>query len=86
MTFSEESKIVSTTTIKCHDSCHGNRPSNWLVHGIPIYTLSITLLGTNIAPCRKSPQKETIVFQASIFRCENVSFVEVSRLFLHPMH
>ena len=37
---------------------------------------NITLPETNIAPTRKLTQKETIVFQPSIFRCENVSFRE----------
>ena len=29
----------------------------------------ITLPETNIAPARRLPQKETIIFQPSIFRC-----------------
>ena len=35
-----------------------------------------TLPETNIAPENGPSQKETIVFQPSIFRCENVSFRE----------
>ena len=47
---------------------------------------NITLPETNIAPTRKLTQKETIVFQPSIFRCENVSFREGKFSFIFRVH
>ena len=45
----------------------------WYIH-IFLGVKRVTLPKTNIAPENRPWEKETIVFQPSIFRCENVSF------------